>query len=205
MALGDPYVVRADLKHYIGIDPTNENENQKLDWALASTTAGINLICGRQFNKAGAVTARRYRAKDCSWVTVADFHTETGLVIATDEDGDGVFETVWSAADYELEPLDGIVDDEPGWPWWKIHAVGSRRFPTRNRRASLRASADWGWAAVPEPVKTACRIVAEETYKLSDAPFGVAGFADFGVMRVRESTIAMSKISRYQRYPVMVA
>lgn len=205
MAIGDPYVPLPEMKHYMGIDTTNINEDTKLGWALASTTAGINLICGRQFNKAGAVTQRRYHTKSCDWATVADFHTETGLVIATDDDGDGVFETVWSPSDYELEPLDGIVDDQPGWPWWKIHAVGSRRFPSRNRRASLRVATDWGWATVPEPVKTACRIVAEETWKLKDAPFGVAGFEEFGVMRVRESTIAMSKISKYQRYPVLVA
>lgn len=205
MALGDLYVPVAELKHYVGIEVTNTAEDTKLEWALQSTTVGINKICGRQFNQAGVVSSRRYYPATDRKVLVHDFHTEVGLVVATDEDDDGIFETVWSTSDYQLEPLDGIVDDEIGWPFYRIRAVGSRRFPMRGLRASVRVSIDWGWAAVPEPVKTATRIVAEETWKLADAPFGFAGFAEFGVMRVRDNQMAMTKIGPYQRDPVKMA
>jgi hypothetical protein len=202
VALGDPYVTLADQKHYMGIDPTNTAEDIKLTNALSATTAGINGICGRQFNRAGSVSDRVYIPRTTTKVDVDDFHTTVGLVVATDEDGDGVYETVWSSSDYQLEPLNGIVEGEPGWPFYRIRAVGTRRFPCMSDRATVKVSSDWGWAAVPEPVKTACRIVSEETWKLKDAPFGVAGVADFGVMRVRDNPMAMARLAKYQRDPV---
>lgn len=204
MALGDLYVLLDDLKKVIGLDHAGHDD--RITWALKSASRGIDKFCGRQFNKAGSVTARVFRPEGQLLVKVDDFHTTAGLVVATDDDGDGVFETTWSASDYQLEPLNGVVDGEPGWPWWTIRAVGSRNFPcSRRGRATVRVTADWGWPALPDPVREACQIVALETYKLPEAPFGVAGFAEFGVMRVRDNPMAKARLEPYQRSPFLVA
>lgn len=204
MALSDLYVSVEDLKKVLGVDHANHDE--RITWALQSSSRGIDKYCGRQFNKAGSVTQRIYKPASREVVKVDDFHTTTGLVVATDDDGDGVFETTWSASDYQLEPLNGIVDGDPGWPWWTLRAVGNRDFPCSSRgRATVRAAADWGWAAVPDPVREACQIVALETYKLPEAPFGVAGFAEFGVMRVRDNPMAKARLAPYQRNPYLAA
>jgi hypothetical protein len=120
-----------------------------------------------------------------------------GLLVAVDSDGDGVFETTWTAADYELRPLNGIVGGQPGWPYNQIRAVGSKCFPRCSRRAVLQVTARWGWAAVPAPVHEACLIVASETVKLRDAPFGVAGYGDYGAIRVRNNPMAMGMLAPY--------
>jgi hypothetical protein len=48
-------------------------------------------------------------------------------------------------------------------------------------------------------------MLAEETFKMKDAPFGVAGFSDFGAVRVRDNPKVMSLLNRYIRTPILTA
>lgn len=203
MAIGDSYATLTQLKSYLKI--TDADDDSELTDALASASKGITKFCGRQFNKETSATARTYRPTHAGLAMVDDFHTTTGLVIATADD-DGVFDTTWTSADYELEPFNGVRDGEPGWPYWKIRVVDSSAlsFPLASR-ATLQVTAQWGWAAVPAPVKQACLILAAETFKLKDAPFGVAGFGDFGAVRVRDNPMAKAKLIPYRRNAVLVA
>lgn len=204
MALSDPYATLAELKKYAG-GITHTNDDAALTDALESASRGIELVCRRVFNKVDAPTARVYYPEHDCLVEPHDFHTTAGLIVRTDTTGDGVFDTTWDESNYELRPLNGIVSGQTGWPYNEIWADGSRLFPARARRASVEVTASWGWAAVPKPVKTACLIVAEEIFKLKDAPFGVAGFGEYGQLRVRENPIAMKKLLPYVRNPILVS
>jgi hypothetical protein len=202
VALGDSYASLSELKTRLGI--TDSSDDTALTAALATASRGAEKYCGRQFNLAALASARVYRPDSSRLVMVDDFATALGLVVATDEGDDGVFQTTWAAADYQLEPLNGVVDGEPGWPYWRIRVVGSRWFPC-GRRATVQVTAQWGWAAVPAAVKEASLIMAEETFKLKDAPFGVAGFGEFGAVRVRDNPKAAGLLAPYRRNPVLVA
>jgi hypothetical protein len=175
MALGDPYATLAEIKSRLGL--TDTNDDLKLTNILAAASRGIEKFTGRQFNDAGSATARLYEPADLLCCLVDDFSTTTGLVIATDENDDGVFEVTWTTADYELSPLNGVVDGETGWPYWRIRGLGTKWFPVqrypvyRYRSASVQVTARWGWTAVPAPVKEACLLATEEAFKLKDAPF----------------------------------
>lgn len=201
MPLGDPYATLSELKNYMAVD--NMTHDQILEDALASVSREIEDHTHRQFNQAGSATERRYHPEHGCLVQVDDFHTKTGLVVETDDDDDGTFETIWSDSEFQLEPLDGVVGGVDGWPWHVIRAVGSRTFPS-GQRPTVRVTAEWGWAAVPAPVHQACLILASETTKLKDAPFGVAGFGDFGAVRVKQNPMAAKKLHPYARYPVLV-
>lgn len=202
MALGDAYATKLELKDRLGVD--DEDDDTKLENALKAATAGINSFTGRQFNKATTATARRFRATNRCLVKVDDFHTVTDLVVATDEGDTGTFGSTWAATQYDLEPLNGVVDGDPGWPWWKIRAVGDRWYPC-GRRPTVQVTAQWGWAAVPEDVHEACLISAVEIFKLKDAPFGVGGYTDFGIMRVRDNPFVARMLARYQTNVFLVA
>lgn len=203
MALGDSYATLPELKaRYTEI--LGSAEDAALTNALAVASRGIEHVCGRQFNKTDTPSARVFHPETQCWTRVHDFHTTSGLIVATDGGGDGTYETVWAATDYQLEPLNGIEGGESGWPYYSLRAVGGRQFPC-NRRASLQVTAQWGWTAVPAGVKEACLAVASETWKLKDAPFGVAGVAEWGVVRVRANPLAMAMIAPYCRDPVLIA
>jgi hypothetical protein len=203
MALGDVYVDAADLKDRLGID--DDDDAVRMDGAVQAASRGIEKFCGRQFNDAGVVSTRVFQVVNNCLAHVDDFSTVTGLVIKTDDDDDGTFERTWTTSDYELAPLNGVVDGEVGWPFWKIRHVGwSRGFP-QLKRAGLQVTARWGWAAVPAAVSEACRIAAEEIFKLRDTPFGIGGYGDFGVIRVRDNPFTSRMLNPYRRNAVLVA
>lgn len=204
MPIGDPYATLAELKGRLGI--TDTIDDARLTDALAEASVGIEKWCRRQFNDAGgSPTPRVYYPTSGRLTLVDDFSTTTGLDIKTDQDDDGVFETTWAATDRQLEPLDGIRDGQPGWPFWKIRAVAAKTFPCAGLRAPVQVTARWGWAAVPKRVHGACLVMAEEIYKLVDAPFGAAGIGDLGVIRIRENTAVQMMLASYRRTAVRVA
>lgn len=202
MALGDDYATLTQLADRMGLN--DSTDDARLVGALATVSRGIETVCGRQFNDAGEVSARRFYPGTSDVANIHDFSTDQGLLVATDTADNGTYATTWDAADYQLEPLDGIVSQVPGWAYWTIRAVGSRCFPCRARRAPLQVTARWGWAAVPAPVEEACLIVSSETVKLRDAPFGVAGYDGWGAIRVRQNPVAMGMLRAYMRDPVLV-
>lgn len=200
MALGDSYATLTELK--TRLDIADSTDDDRLTASLASASRELEAWCARQFNDAGAATARTYRPAGGCRALVDDFSTTTGLIVETSTDG--TTWTTWSTTDYQLEPLNGVVDGLSGWPYWRIVAVGGRWFP-EYRWTTVRVTARWGWTAVPAPVKEACMMIAAETFKIGDAPFGVAGFGEFGAVRVRMNTRAQSLLAPYQRNPVLVA
>ncbi|WP_119728342.1 hypothetical protein [Thermomonospora amylolytica] len=205
MALGDPYVDLLTLKQYLrstleGVDRYDD----VLEQALASVSREIEQYCRRQFNRTDTASPRLFVADAAGWVHVDDFHSVEDLVVETDPAGTFTESTIWAAADYQLEPLNGTVGGVSGWPYYKIRAVGGERF-TIGRRTTVRVTARWGWAAVPAPVRQACLILAAETFQLKDAPFGVAGLDSMGaVLRVRDNKMAAAKLAPYRRDPVLV-
>lgn len=205
MALGDPYATLTDVKDYIRIPNAGNDFDALLTHAIESISQEIERHCNRQFNNTTTPSARTYEPTTPYWSYVDDFHTTAGLVVKVDADGDGVFETTVPASDYELEPFNGIVDGQEGWPFQKISLLGGY-FPRYARRKGvLQVTAQWGWEAVPEPVISAFRILVAETFQLKDAPFGVVGSDQFGnVLRVRDNRMASAKLARYVRSRVMV-
>lgn len=203
MALGDPYITADGLRDYLTVTKERPTESAELASAADSISREIERHCGRQFNRAGATAARVYTPDFATWTYVDDFHTTTGLVVEVDRAGDGTW-TVWDTGDYQLEPLGGVVEGQSGWPFYKIRAL-TRPFPvSRSRRATVRVTADWGWAAVPDPVVQAAKILAAETFTLRTAPLGVAGVDDYGIVRVRDSRMAAAKLAKYVKHRLLV-
>jgi hypothetical protein len=199
------YVSLTQLKSYLtGI--TGTTIDTELQDSISTGSRDIDTFCGRRFWKDTTATARIFQVQPDrrGVVKVSDFWTTDGLIIATDEGGDGTYETTWTTSDYQLEPLNGIEDGIEGVPYWKIRAI-NRTWPS-NARASLQVTAKWGWSAVPAGVKSACAILGIETAKLArEAPFGVAGFGIDGIVRLRDNQRAQAMLASYRRDPVKYA
>lgn len=210
MALGDPYCTLTALKDYLKIPLSNTTLDMALTDALESSSAEIERITGRQFNVQIGATARVYEPETLRKVYTDDFWTASGLIVETDPGGTGDFSVVLGGGDYELLPLNGIVNGQPGWPFWKIRAVGGFYFPKYEkvpyrRAAVVRVTAQWGWESVPAPIKQSCLIMAAATFQLKDAPLGVAGMTQFGSpVRVQDNKMAAAKLVRYTRDATLV-
>lgn len=206
MALGDNYATLDELKNYLSLSGQTGLDDQMAD-ALTSATKEINRCTHRQFNQTTTATARVFEAANWDLCYVDDFWTTTGLVVKTDLTGDGVFETTWAVGDYELFPLNGLSEGEP-WPYTELRRTASNYFPlkyavangtwsTRGTRARVQITAKWGWPEVPAPIKQACLGLAAENFQMKDAPLGVAGMGEFGVIRVRSSQVLAAKLKKY--------
>lgn len=204
MALGDPYITAAELAVYVGIGDTVDDAT--LQHVVDAVSRGIDGYCGRQFQQTTTASARRYRPAS-RWLVdaVDEFHTATGLIVKTDDDDDGTFETTWASTDFELAPIDGVVGGVAGWPFNEIVAVESRSFPC-TRRTSVEVTAQWGWAAVPSDVVEAAYIQGNRVFKRRGSPEGVAGFGEFGVVRVvRLDPDVQAMLNTYNRNIAVVA
>ena len=98
-------------------------------------------------------------------------------------DGDN-FGVTWQTKDYQLEPLNGIVDGLTSHPATRIRAVDDFLFNVLAGEATVRVTGVWGWSAVPIAVKQATIIQGARIFKRNDSPLGIAGFGDMGVIRV---------------------
>ena len=203
MALAYKYATRAELKFRCGIPDATTTYDTRVDDALNTASRDIEKACGRQFNKAGAVTARVYEPCSAYLVEVDDFWTTTGLVVKTDTAADGTYATTVASTNYELRPLNGVQDGESGWPYWKVCTV-SYLWPAIWQRAPIQVSADWGWNAVPSGVHEGCLILAEEIFKGSDTPFGSGGYGSFGIIRARQNPFCWQRIKHYAKQQAIV-
>lgn len=160
-------------------------DRELVDAAIDEACAAIDLHCGQSFAADTVATARLYAPTHRNYALVDPFHTTTGLVVKTDGDDDGVFETTWSASLYDLVRFGGARANLLGAPYDTIRAVGAW-FPTGRRSDLLQVTAQWGWAAVPSNVVAATKIVAHDLWKRKDVAFGIStsGVAEFGGMRI---------------------
>jgi hypothetical protein len=144
----------------------------------------------------------------------SDISTSTGLVISTDYAGDGTFGTTWAVNDYQLEPINGIVQGQPGWPFTQIRAIRSLYFPARGMggyappwtQTLVEVVARWGWPAVPSPVTQAAIVQSIATFKSPDAAFGATPFAEAGIVRLKQAMhpTALLLLATYMDDPVLV-
>jgi len=206
-AVGKLYATVEALKSRVGI--SDAVDDYELHEACFSASRSIEWACDRHFWRTATGTARTVEPTGMHELKLPAFHDLVSVsTFATDASGDGVFETTWTAADYQLLPHNPAAAPEQ-LPYTKVKAIGSRTFPvvycpstTRDDRVQI--TGVWGWPAVPKGIKQATLILAEELFKLKDAPFGVAGFGDLGVVRIRENPKVAAMIGPYRRNRILV-
>src|SRR5690348_13880583 len=125
--MGEPmtaYITTAQLADYLSIDDSADDTG--LAAAITAASFAIDGWCGRNFAAIDANTvasARTYRCTDPYHVTIDDFATLTGLIVKTDMGDNGTYNETWTITrDYVCEPLNGVVDGQAGWPYYRIAA-----------------------------------------------------------------------------------
>lgn len=211
------YATPDDLKSRL--ESPGAAENDRIVSALASASRAIDAITHRRFWADTVTSPRVFATNDLFESWIDDFWDTTGLIVETDDNNDGVFETTWATGDYQLEPLNGIEDGIEGLPFFRIIAVAANLFPAwavqygkshglslgphsmtgPRRRAGLRVTAKWGWAVVPDVIHEATLIGAAELWALKGAPFGAAGFGEYGVMKIRDNPKVRALVGAYSR------
>ena len=158
--------------------------------AISASSRGISRYCLRNFWLSASLS-RLFAPDNAYEFDLGRYNDLTEITsLATDTSGDGTFETTWSAADYELLPLNPLAAPE-AQPWTSIRSTGNKVFPflstavgETGRSARVQITGKWGWPAIPDPVTQACLIKAARIFTRKDTPQGEAGWAEFGTISV---------------------
>ncbi len=197
MAEVNAYATADQLREQLGETGTGNLKTALLERAVNAASRAVDQHCRRRFWLDDTATVKTYRPTFTDKALVDDIGDTTGLVVKTDSTGTGTFDLTWAATDYELEPLNAL--DPNALAWWWIVAVDRYLFPTA-RRVTLQVTAKFGWSGVPDDVEQATLMKAASLFKRKDAPFGVAGFNDFGVVRVtRQDGDVLDLLAPYRR------
>jgi hypothetical protein len=213
------YTGLEELKHRLKIEDSRNDYEAQL--AIQTVTNWVNNYAGRHFYQ---LQETRTFVPESVWGCAIDDLVSTPAVAAStqvnlDYDGDGDYEVSWTQnVNYQLklsgngntmdnyninaagvprpyrqiQVLTGVagVTDIPGggWmPWLWPYTYLNR----------VQVIGTWGWNEVPPAVSQASMLLCVDLYKSKDAPWGVAGVSDLGLVKVQSSPWAIELLKDY--------
>ena len=165
--LSTSYAATGDLAERMVMDPAEASEKAALVNVLAAASRQIDGYCNRIFYQLTSTT--RHFTAECGYVLEVDDLVSVGG-IATDSDGDRVYEDTWATTDYDLEPYNAA---DRGFPYRQLRTTpnGLYAFPTV--RKGIKITGTWGWPSVPDAVREATCLLGMRLYKRPSAPFAI--------------------------------
>ncbi len=206
MAITNGYATLAAMKAYLSI--SDSTDDTLLETLIETASRSIDKIANRRFYADTTATVRLYRAYSDVFVYTDDISSTTGLIVKVDEAGNGTYsKTLTLNTDYIMDP---ITADALGRPFTQLTMVSNTEswpiFPglTQNGlRPGVQVTAKFGWPSVPSDVNVACLILTADLYKRKDAPGGVLGLGDLGVIRMSPVGRDVSQMVRsYQKIAI---
>ena len=198
-SLNQNYCTTEELKSRLGI--TDTADDFELGLAAAGASRAVDEITGRYFWR--GTDTRTYIPESISRQSLDDLVSVTTLKV--DRDGDGVYEETWTqGTDYALEVAPGKYNASAkgeAWPFTAAVVItGGKLFPyvwMWSHLDRIQVSGVFGWPAVPLNVKNAALVIGAQIFRSKDAVFGVAGFGEFGVVRIQSNPQVMWLLHQY--------
>jgi len=206
---GQLYTSVAELKSRLGI--TDSTDDFEITRAVEMAAADVEQFTGRFFYQTASSAVRTYRNRSIYDVEIDDLVSVTTL--KTDGDGDGVYETVWTNTQYQLEVTQheyNVSGKGEPWPYTKIQALGvpgGNYLPyvwAWSHQDRVQVTGVFGWPKVPRNVREASLLLAVDHFKRKDAPYGIAGFSEFGPVRISANSMVSGLLHRYVKPGVKV-
>ena len=177
MAITRGYCTLAEVKAALRLN--DAIDDTLIENSIEGASRRIDGYCGRFFyNTTNAV---KFFASDAYRLAVPDISSTSGLIVQTDDNGDGSFETTWTLnTDYILEPTDAALQSRP---YRRITATGGKTFPMFYipQDAGVQVTATWGFPSIPDDVREACVLLSMRQFARYNAALGVMAFGDMAV------------------------
>ena len=204
-------------------DPNYHNFDYEMQLSIHAVANWINRYCGRHFYQ--LQETRTYMPVSIWELPIDDIApvTAASTVVNLDYDGDGVFETSWgnpaspvgTGTMYALKLAtpsnyeDNYNPNAAGGvarPYTQLQAFMSGAttngawlpfvwpYTHMNR---VEVIATWGWDYVPPEVQQASLMLCTDIYKSKDTPWGMAGTAESGLVRVQSNPWVVELLRPY--------
>lgn len=179
MTITNGYVTRAELRKWLfGVaDPATAPHplDDLIDESVTAASRWVDRWCRRHFFQ--VVEPRTWTTCDPSRLETGSYGDMVAVTgVESDDAGDGVF-VAWTSGDWELADVGAGPEPRPS----RAVVAVARKFPVGRR---VRVTGTWGWPEVPVSVRRAAMIQAARLVKRREAPEGVLGINQFGVLRV---------------------
>jgi hypothetical protein len=193
------YATVEELKSRLGIPDTADDF--EVTGAVRAACRSIDALCRRYFWR--GTDTRTYVPISTYGQQLDDIVSVTSFKV--DQDGDGVYEQTWTqGTDYALTVSPGLFNTGAKgetWPYNGFTVIGTSKFIPFvwpwSHLDRIQITGVFGWPSVPVDIREATLIAAADLFRLKDAPFGVAGFGEFGVVRVQANPRVMTLVQRY--------
>lgn len=202
MAVTNGYATLTEAKSFLSI--SDNVDDTLLENMIEAASRSIDRIANRRFYLDSTASARQYRVSSPVILYTDDIGTTSGLIVQTDDDGDGTFETTLTLnTDYIMDPLTAL---SLGRPFTQITIVStSNNFPIfpglfqNGLRPGVQVTARFGWPSIPDDINQACLILTADLYKRKDSPGGILGLGDLGAIRMSPLGRDVTQIVRAYR------
>lgn len=195
------YVGLEEMKDRLGI--TDPSDDYAMQAAIATSAGWVNEYCGRTFNR--VTEARTYQPVNVWTLDIDDLVDDPSIAVSVDQDGDGVYEQPWTrGTDYVLRYGPGRYNANVtgvARPFRQLQVLSSGKWLPftwpYSHQDRVRILGPWGWPSVPWAVAEANRILAADIFKMKDAPFGISGVTDIGVVHVQANPWLVELLRAY--------
>tara|TARA_R110000868_G_scaffold76132_1_gene219211 strand:- start:802 stop:1410 length:609 start_codon:yes stop_codon:yes gene_type:complete len=179
VAITNGYCTLAEMKTALQL--TDNNDDTSLEVAVAAASRMIDDYTGRFFYQSGTspTPAIRYYTPQDAWTLATDDIVSISE-IASDDNFNRTYGTIWASDDYMVEPVN---NPARGWPVSRVLAVGAYIFPF-SLPQSVRIKGIFGFSAVPPEINIATQLQASRLFVRRQSPFGIAGSAELGTVRL---------------------
>jgi hypothetical protein len=176
-----------ELKDRLSV--TDNTDDYTAQMAIQATSSWINEYCGQHFYR---ITETRTFRPESIWELNVDPVVSVSA-LNVDTTGNGTFDQAWvQGTDYQLRVGTRSYNVNAAGvarPYRKVQVLQAGKwFPFTwpySHLDRIQIIGTWGWPAVPPPVSQACLTLAAQFFKEKDAPFGVAGISDYGLVRIQ--------------------
>lgn len=197
--VGTWYCGLEELKDRLGI--TDNTDDSSAQMAIQAAATWIMEYTGQHFHR--ITETRTFAPHDIWQIDIDPLVSITQLSV--DTTGNGVYDQPWTQnVDYQLKlgrDLFNLNATGIARPYKKVQTLQTGKlFPFLypfSHQDRVQIAGTWGWPAVPPPVSQANLVLAAQWFKEKDAPFGVAGVSDFGVVRIQQNPWIVEMLRPY--------
>ncbi len=186
------YITVAELKNWLtpNLAATDLSLDAAMNAAITATSRLVDDYCGRRFYSTAVDETRYFSASDATLLMERDLGLDVLSIttLATDADGNRVYENTWATTDYDLEPVNAALDTRP---YTRIRTTpqGSYGFPVGVAKG-IKIVGRFGYCTLANlpawapQVRTACLMQAARLFERHVTPTGVAAGGPFGEFRL---------------------
>jgi hypothetical protein len=207
------YVSVEELKSSNNDKSGQTKDDYEYQRACVTATTLIHDLCGQHFFQ---ITEPRTYSYDSIYELFTDPFVPGSITeFAVDYVGDGSYSSVWEEG-RDFQTLRFNEHYNPGWLGEKrphdfirvlLSVPGSTVTPggqmlpfvwaySPNNRVKITAT--WGWPEIPQNVHHAALLLATDLFKMKDAPWGIAGMGELGMVKTQANPEVTELLQKYR-------